>query len=333
MKKVAILIDGCDGAGKSTYAKKLVHTLSKRLEGVRTGHVAFPSPKLKERLRKGQSPDERDFMADFETGLAAISSSYDIVICDRGFLSTAVYQGHGFAKPFEVGVEGEVRAPLRDPKRVREILKRGAAIFYEHFDLLYQIHMEPPSYALCAKRIGDRVEAAGGKTTDLLESEYVRYRAAHGEAFASTLVADNLELISRAYARSLVDLYVEMRGQDKPFVASTLKDGSETFLSLPPQSTRQEDVHMKMLVIRHVGDEEVLVQEVQGEIASSVEGELLWEASVTGARGKTWYVGKYMFSEKESKGLAPGTFLLYKSWRQTDVWGNKRMYVEYVLDP
>lgn len=89
-----IMVEGPNGAGKTTLVRALAEPL--RACGLRVDTLAFPTPALRTTLseRPDMPQDERTalFLADMQEHLpAALEAQPDVLLMDRGWLSTMVY--------------------------------------------------------------------------------------------------------------------------------------------------------------------------------------------------------------------------------------------------
>jgi thymidylate kinase len=92
--KKIILVEGIDGSGKSTLCKGILESPQR----LRHSFIKFPT-----RYPKDSSEVTADFyLQDFQKGLEELSKG-EILLCDRSYLSTLVYQG--FDNTFEVNRE------------------------------------------------------------------------------------------------------------------------------------------------------------------------------------------------------------------------------------
>lgn len=88
-KPIAIHLEGVDGMGKTTLAKRLVSEL--RGQGLSVGKVKFPRDYSLLNTRKEGIYDSIALFTDM-VDWCLEEKRHDVYIIDRGFLSTAVYQ-------------------------------------------------------------------------------------------------------------------------------------------------------------------------------------------------------------------------------------------------
>lgn len=94
MPATLILVEGTDGTGKSQFISHLSSKLTP-LESVTDVHTkAFPTTNPPVHVKQSQTSGILFFLDDFNDAFRDLSCSRnDLVVCDRSFLSTLVYQG------------------------------------------------------------------------------------------------------------------------------------------------------------------------------------------------------------------------------------------------
>lgn len=91
--KTMIIVEGMDGTGKTSFCKSLVK--EKKALGLNVVCLKFPSKYPEEGQFEGQ-PLIREvnfYLDDFEAQLEGVEDDVEVIVCDRSFISTAVYQG------------------------------------------------------------------------------------------------------------------------------------------------------------------------------------------------------------------------------------------------
>jgi thymidylate kinase len=125
---IFILIEGADGAGKTTFTEYLVDHLEKTQDVIR---LKFPTRLPTDEELERKSSEVLFYLNDFEREMADIEDYDGIVVCDRSFLTTLAYQG--FHHPPEKNAFYDA------------ILSLGASSFFENVgdnDELYLIKLE-----------------------------------------------------------------------------------------------------------------------------------------------------------------------------------------------
>lgn len=161
--KIAICLDGHDGAGKTTIAHHLVKRYQQVFQTHRVPLIKFPTNNLYHRLN---DPSEQlthdDFLKDMEEQKFR-NLDPSVTIFDRSFLTTAVYQGCIIEKGcFDW-----------DEAIWQECFERGSKLFGDYFDVTYTVQVEcDPEIA--TDRLIKNLEKADGVATDPIEKRYVR---------------------------------------------------------------------------------------------------------------------------------------------------------------
>jgi thymidylate kinase len=155
MKKYSklIILEGIDGSGKSTLAQKLC-------QGNGWDFIKFPTSYPKGSF---QSPCQaiKFYLDDFEQGLFHIQKGSEVLVCDRSYLSTLVYQGVEAMKN-----EQPLENWRRDNQSFDDINKIGFRLFNKASDSIVYLHIDvDPRKAL--ERIKMRYN---GKADDELDT-------------------------------------------------------------------------------------------------------------------------------------------------------------------
>jgi thymidylate kinase len=163
MKKYSklIILEGIDGSGKSTLAQKLC-------QGNGWDFIKFPTSYPKGSF---QSPCQaiKFYLDDFEQGLFRIRNRSGvrsgILVCDRSYISTLVYQGVEAMKN-----EQPLENWRRDNPSFDEINKIGFRLFNEASDSIIYIHIDvDPRKSL--ERIKMRYNGKADDELDILPDE------------------------------------------------------------------------------------------------------------------------------------------------------------------
>ena len=149
-----VLVEGVDGAGKSTYVSRVE---SECTDFCDIQVVSFPSPALRERLRVGDSVNRGEFLIDFEDVLDEVDKSVDMIVCDRSFISTAVYQ-------------------LSSPFTMYETIELGLEIFSQHADRIEIYHIKEDYDKICDRLIS-RVSLSNIESSETMDGmeQFVLY--------------------------------------------------------------------------------------------------------------------------------------------------------------
>jgi thymidylate kinase len=127
--KKLIILEGIDGSGKSTLAQKLC-------QGNGWDFIKFPTSYPKGSF---QSPCQaiKFYLDDFEQGLFSIQKGSEVLVCDRSYLSTLVYQGVEAMKN-----DQPLENWRRDNPAFDDINKIGFRLFNRASDEVIYIHID-----------------------------------------------------------------------------------------------------------------------------------------------------------------------------------------------
>lgn len=88
-----IVVEGIDGSGKTTFCSGLSSKLAKA--GIKHWVTSEPTQALRDKMASGYAPTLDDFIEDRKAHAKQINEALEkgkVVICDRYFFSTLVYQ-------------------------------------------------------------------------------------------------------------------------------------------------------------------------------------------------------------------------------------------------
>ncbi|MCX7017301.1 MAG: dTMP kinase, partial [Candidatus Sumerlaeota bacterium] len=124
MRGLLVVLEGIDGTGKSTQARRLAEALEARGHTTRVLREPTDGPhgsELRRMAREGRTDPQREralFIADrredVERNIRPALARGEIVVMDRYYFSTVAYQGARGLDPDELRAENEAFAPKPD---------------------------------------------------------------------------------------------------------------------------------------------------------------------------------------------------------------------------
>lgn len=87
---IFIIVEGADGAGKTTFTEDLVDHLEQNQDVVR---LKFPTRLPTDEELERKTSEVLFYLNDFEREMAKLEGFDGIVVCDRSFITTLAYQG------------------------------------------------------------------------------------------------------------------------------------------------------------------------------------------------------------------------------------------------
>lgn len=168
-KVVMIAIEGIDGAGKTTAAKEIYNHLYDEFEGWEVSQLKFPSKQPPENANANW------FLLDFIEVLGEKRKDIDeseyhhIIIIDRCFLSTAVYNG-----------QDEVEDIVRQGYEIfRGILKPDLSIYYD-----CEVNTDVAARRILHRKTQDNPDEIDSiRDFDVLYAELLRLQDHYSDAF------------------------------------------------------------------------------------------------------------------------------------------------------
>jgi len=150
-----VLIEGHDGGGKTTFSHLVTEEYQRR--GFKAERVKFPTSYPSDDLIARPADLLMFYLNDFKDTLEKYrDSDVDILVCDRSFLSTMVYQG------FKV-ISGEDTA---DTNLMRSLAVVGSKIFSEAFE---DVEVEIVRIECEVQTAMKRIRSRNSEEKDLLE--------------------------------------------------------------------------------------------------------------------------------------------------------------------